>query len=75
MTLGKSRAFFHILSNNAIYAILTEVFYNRMLFASAVQSFPISQEGGDSMNYVTYSDLFQFGLLIVAIITCCKKQG
>ena len=66
---------FKYYGSTAIYAILSEVFYNKILFASAVQSFPISQEGGDSMNYVTYSDLFQFGLLIVAIITCCKKQG
>ncbi|WP_334304406.1 MULTISPECIES: putative holin-like toxin [Clostridia] len=24
------------------------------------------------MNYVTYSDLIQFGILIVAIISLCK---
>ena len=24
------------------------------------------------MNYVTYSDLFQFGILIVAIISLCR---
>ena len=30
-------------------------------------------KGGDAMmNYVTYSDLFQFGILIVAIIALCK---
>ena len=29
-------------------------------------------EGGDAMNYVTYSDLIQIGLLIVAIVALCK---
>mgnify|MGYP003360158129 FL=1 len=29
-------------------------------------------KGGDAMNYVTYSDLIQFGILIVAIIALCK---
>ena len=28
-----------------------------------------------SVNYVTYSDLFQFGMLIVAIIALCKNRG
>lgn len=32
----------------------------------------LSEKGGDAMNYVTYSDLFQFGILIVAIIALCK---
>ncbi|WP_418205173.1 putative holin-like toxin [Anaerotignum faecicola] len=27
------------------------------------------------MNCVTYSDLFQFGILIVAIIALCKNRG
>ncbi|MFQ7775405.1 putative holin-like toxin [Anaerotignum faecicola] len=27
------------------------------------------------MNCVTYSDLFQFGMLIVAIIALCKNRG
>ena len=32
-------------------------------------------KGGDAMNCVTYSDLFQFGMLIVAIIALCKNRG
>lgn len=28
--------------------------------------------GWDAMNYVTYSDLIQIGLLIVAIVALCK---
>lgn len=28
----------------------------------------LSYKGGDAMNYVTYSDLIQIGILIVAVI-------
>jgi len=29
-------------------------------------------KGGDAMNYVTYQDLIQIGLFIVAIVALCK---
>ena len=32
----------------------------------------LSEKGGDAMNYVTYPDLIQIGILVVAIIALCK---
>ena len=31
--------------------------------------------GGDAMATVTFSDLIQFGMLIVGIIALCKKSS
>ena len=39
----------------------------------AVQS--LSVKGGDAMNYVTYSDLIQIGILIVALISLYQNRG
>ena len=32
----------------------------------------LSAKGGDAMNYVTYPDLIQVGIFIVALIALCK---
>ena len=34
-----------------------------------------SCKGGDAMNYVTYSDLIQIGILIVALISRYQNRG
>ncbi len=39
----------------------------------AVQS--LSEKGGDAMNYVTYSDFIQIGILIVALISLYQNRG
>ena len=57
-----------LLSKKGNYAMLKTEDYRL-----AVQS--LSEKGVIAMNCVTYSDLFQLGILIVAIIALCKNRG
>ena len=44
-----------------------------MDYRSAAQS--LSEKGGDAMNCVTYSDLVQIGILVVALISLYQNRG
>ena len=44
-----------------------------MDYRSAAQS--LSVKGGDAVMFVTYSDLFQFGMLMIAIIALLENRN